>query len=456
MSTTTWLLTQAMIDGRGNDPLDNAVIGFCDGRITKITDRKAFQLPRDDIVIDISDQVVIPGLIDAHVHLTFSHGIDHASTRAMVETASREELTLRAVRNAQQALAAGITTVRDLGDRDWVTLRVRDAVRRGWIGGPRIFAAGVPITTTAGHCYFLGGEADGVAEVQKATRRACREGVDVIKVMATGGIMTQGSNSLEPQYTTEELACIVSEAHRLGRKVAAHILAAEGMRRCIDAGVDFLEHAFWTTPDSGVAYDEEVVDLAKRKNLWVDITLTGYDRTFLPTVGDSTDRSAEKLSALRDRFAEARRMLDAGVKTMISSDAGVRFCRFEDYYMTIACAVPALDVSPIEAVRLTTSAPANALGLDGELGAIEVGAVADLVSIRGNPATSALALKDVANVWLAGRLVRNDDGLLAAPLEIPLEIEASPITTSPTWMRPAAQRAGSREKPETSVLASTA
>jgi imidazolonepropionase-like amidohydrolase len=446
MSETTWLVSRAIIDGSGGDPVEDAVLGIADGRITEITTRKDFRAPRDDIVLDLSDLVLLPGLIDAHVHLTLSHRADHASTRAEVESSSLEELTLRAVRNAQRALLAGVTTVRDLGDRGWVTLQVRDAVRRGWIGGPRILTAGVPITTTAGHCCFLGGEADGVLEVQKAARRACREGVDVVKVMATGGIMTQGSNSLEPQYTTEELMCIVGEAHRLGRKVAAHVLAAEGMRRCVEAGVDCLEHAFWTTPDSGVAYDEEIVEKLKEKGLWIDLTLAGYDRQFLPVADDTRDSASRKLTALRERFAEARRMMEAGVKTMIASDAGVRFCRFEDYFETVACAVYALDVSPVEAIRLTTLAPAQALGIEKDVGSLEVGKMADLIAVRGHPAESALELKHVERVWAGGRLVRDEAGLLASPIEIPLEVERSPIASSPTWMQPAAARASTQAK----------
>ena len=195
---------------------------------------------------DLGDRTLLPGLIDGHVHLTFSGG-----EQAMVDVVrdSDELLLLRAVRNAERALRAGITTVRDCGDRHNVTFTLRDAIRSGVVRGPRLVACGMPITTTAGHCHFLGLVADTTDELVRAVRRQAQAGADSIKVMATGGRLTPGSNASEAQYSAEQLRLVVEDAHRLGRRVAMHVLGTSGIRNAVAAGADTLEHLSWLQGD---------------------------------------------------------------------------------------------------------------------------------------------------------------------------------------------------------------
>lgn len=418
---TTWLLVRQVIDGTNRPPAKSVALGIDGERIVEVLPRAGFQARPEEPVYDASDSVLLPGLVDSHVHLTFDHGIDHQVTRDRVERANLASLALMAARNAQKCLEAGITTVRDCGDRGLVTCIVRDAIAQGLLTGPRILAAGTPVTTTAGHLHWCGCEADTAQEVRKAVRTLCKHGVDVIKIMASGGNMTAASNSLQPQYTADELREAVCEAHRLGRRVAAHSLNAESTRRAVTAGVDTIEHCLWRDPTGLPEFDADTVKRMASQPLWVGMTLAGIDRVLLPEVADSVSDAERNLSALRQHHASVRRMHEDGVNVMVSSDAGVRFTRFEDFYLSLLCAQRALDMGPLEVIHRATLVPAEALGLGREIGSIEPGKSADLVLVDGDPARDIGDVKRVRAVWQRGRLVV-DRGLLAPPTPIPLHL----------------------------------
>jgi|SRR5947209_1566133 len=418
---TTWLRVRQVIDGTNRPPVDSVAVGIDGERIGEILPQSGHHARSDDTVYEASDSVLIPGLVDSHVHLTFDHGIDHQVTRDRVERASLPSLALLAARNAQTCIEAGITTVRDCGDRGLVTCAVRDAVAQGLLTGPRILAAGTPITTTAGHLHWCGCEADTAEEVRKAVRTLCKRGVDVIKVMASGGNMTTGSNPLLPQYSADELREAVCEAHRLGRRLAAHSLNAESTRRAVTAGVDTIEHCLWREPTGMPEYDTGTIERMVSHQLWVGVTLAGIDRVLLPEAADSDADAERNLSTLRQQHAHARRMREDGVKMMVSSDAGVRFTRFEDFYLSLLCAVRALDMGPVEAIHRATQIPAQAIGLGNEIGSIEPGKCADLVLVDGDPARNIGDVQKVKAVWQRGRLVV-ERGFMAPPSPIPLQI----------------------------------
>src|SRR5919199_421431 len=200
-----------LIDGTGSPPRLDQAVYVEDSRIAGVG--PATEIPTDADVVDLSGSTVLPGLIDCHVHLVFSHS-EYPLGDLLAE--DNQKLLLRGVAAARQALGAGITTVRDLGGRGGVTFRVRDAVASGLIPGPRIMAAGSPITTTRGHCYFLGLEADGQAAVRAAARRELDSGANCLKIMATGGRMTPGTDIGRAQYTADEIRAAVEEAYRAG------------------------------------------------------------------------------------------------------------------------------------------------------------------------------------------------------------------------------------------------
>lgn len=234
-----------LYDGSGDAPRQDLAVFVLGEVVEKVVPWRDAKINDGVLVVDYSNQVVTPGFIDAHVHLVFTCQENHDLGREMLEKSSREELMAVALRNCADSLLGGVTTVRDLGDIGYVTVTVRNLVNKGIMPGPSIFVAGPPITTTAGHLHFCKNTADTVEEIRKAVRKSCEHDVDVIKVMASGGNMTRGSNPMMPQYEVEELRALVNEAHRLKRRVAAHTLESKSIRRAIAAGVDTLEHCTW-------------------------------------------------------------------------------------------------------------------------------------------------------------------------------------------------------------------
>jgi len=384
---------QWIIDGSARKPLQNHVLFIKDGRIDRICSRRGAKdaLGPKVQLLDCSDKTVIPGLIDAHVHLTFSAG----ETRQVLAREGNERLAIRALGNAQQALRAGVTTMRDCGGRGLVTLCVRDAIDSGLAVGPRILASGMPVTTTAGHLHWCGGlHADSIAEVRKTTRQLIQSEVDFIKVMGTGGLMTPGSNPRMPQYSTEELKAVVEEAHRLGRHVAVHAHATEGIRRAVEAGIDTLEHCSWLGLEEGDDYDPGLVSKIIEKGIYVDLQRR------------ISRRGIEDKSALARQYeanAPWRDMVKRGVKLILSTDAGAYDpATFDLLPFVVASAVYLFDMSPSDALAACTRIPAEAFGLEGEIGTLEPGKRANMIVLDGNPLDDILNLTRVSRVFLDG------------------------------------------------------
>ncbi|HEY8742333.1 MAG TPA: amidohydrolase family protein, partial [Chloroflexota bacterium] len=278
--------------------------------------------------------------------------------------------------------------------------------------GPRILAAGMPITTTGGHLNFCGLEADGVAEVIKATRRLCKGGVDFIKVMATGGGMTPGTNARAPQYSVEELAAIVTEAHRLnGRRVAAHCHATQGIRNAVEAGVHTIEHCSWLHPVEGLEFDARLVERMVERGTYVTLTM-GSERAAIKPAEQLSEGQRRAVAGYEPHFDLLRRTVRGGVRFVAASDAGVSRTYFGEYPMTLEVLVSRLDIAPMEALRATTGYAAEALGIAGTVGALLPGRQGDAVVVEGNPLTDIRALRQVRAVYRTGDVVVEDGKLL--------------------------------------------
>jgi imidazolonepropionase-like amidohydrolase len=322
-------------------------------------------------------------------------------------------LLLRAAANGRRALAAGITTVRDLGGRGGVTFVLRDAIRRGLTMGPRIVAAGSPITITGGHCYFLGLEADGEAAVRAAARRMLRDGASCLKIMATGGRMTPRSNVRLAQYTSQEIAAGVNEARRAGVSIAAHAIGTLGIRNAVEAGVDTVEHCSWLGEGVRLAYDEAVAVRMAECGISASPTLTPIKRSAETADPATLSPAMREHIALRPEWlGYLQRMRVLGVPFMAGTDAGVGGVPFDSLPSELELLVEEVGLSPVEAIHAATGHAATVLRLAEEIGTVAIGRRADLVAAEGDPTTDIRDLRRVHAVLQAGRLVARDRWLL--------------------------------------------
>lgn len=403
-----WLRAGSIVVGDDAPPLLDHAVRIDDGVIVEVTPGSS--APAD--TIDLGEATIVPGFVDAHVHLLFDYQVDHERTRDAVVNSSRDRLLAAALRHGLECLATGVTTVRDLGDRDGIVRSARDLIDDGSLPGPRIHTAGTPVTITAGHLGWLGGRADTPGELLRLTRSLVADGVDVVKVMASGGNMTRESNKHVPQYTADELRIVVAEAHRGGKPVAAHAHNSAAVRNSIAAGIDTIEHCGWFDAKGNLDLTDDDLAAMRDAGAVASLTLAGIQRQLLPNplgadpaalaVARSMSRHDGDLAA---DFDWARRLRNAGIGVLLASDAGVRFTPFSGFLDTVRCGVIALGVDAATAISLATLAPARALGEDARLGSIEPGKRADLVVLDGVIREGDTDIGAVREVRRDGRLV---------------------------------------------------
>src|SRR5499425_3075962 len=307
----TLVLTGALLmDGTGAEPVRGRAVVVEDGRITQVVD--AGRAPRGR-QIDLAGCTLLPGLINCHVHLCF--GGEPDPVRALRD--QPHALTaLKVLRRAQDTLEAGVTTVRDLGGRDYVELAVRRGIAEGLYPGPRILGAGKPVCMTGGHGHFVGREADGPDDVRKAVREQLKAGADVIKLFATGGVMTPGVEPNSAQLTLDEVRAAIEEARKAGRRTAAHAMGSDGIVNCLEGGITTIEH--------GVYLTEALCERMAREGVALVPTLIAPAAIAAGGVAAGIPEFAVRKSfAVADRHLEGFRMaLRAGVAIAAGTDAG--------------------------------------------------------------------------------------------------------------------------------------
>ena len=390
--TRTAFRAARMFDGVGTTTLADPLVVVEDGRITSVAFGPRTAGPPDAELVDLPGATLLPGLVDAHVHLAFDAGPD--SVGALADRDDDAVLDAMAVA-ARAQLAAGVTTVRDLGDRDYLTLRLRE--RSGPL--PTIAAAGPPITSPGGHCHFLGGEAvQGIDGVRAAVREHAARGVDVIKVMASGGNLTPGSDVLTAQFSPEELAALVAEAHRHGLPVTAHAHALPSIDAAVAAGVDGLEHCTFMTAD-GVVTPEDLVARIVARRIAVSGTLG-----IVPCPG-APGPPPDMLRHLPAMMAAHARLIALGALYVVGTDAGIGPIKPHGVLPHGLRDLTRLGMTPADALRSGTSTAAQVCGLGDRKGRIAPGFDADLLAVDGDPLADLTVLQHPLAVLAGGRRV---------------------------------------------------
>jgi len=395
-----------LLDVKSGKMLSNQTIIIHGDRITSVGTAADQALPADAAVIDLSNATVLPGLIDAHTHLTFTTNFGYSRLGISIP---REALT--GARNARVTLEAGFTTVRNVGADGYADVALRDAINAGDVPGPRMLVSGPPLSITGGHGdnnllpfeYHASGDgvADGVDGVRHMVRRNIKYGADMIKVMASGGVLSHGDNPQASQYTEEEMRAIVEEAHRLGRKVAAHAHGAQAILWASRAGVDSIEHGSYID-DAGIAE-------MKKNGTYLVPTL--YLMDWFYENAEKIGTPAESIAKAREVMPAARknvqRAFAAGVKVGFGTDAavyphGLNAREFAVYVK--------MGMTPLAAIQTATVNDADLLGWSDRVGTVEAGKFADLIAVDGDPLADVTTLERVKFVMKGGEVVRNGYG----------------------------------------------
>ncbi|MDB4895625.1 MAG: hypothetical protein JWN15_1887 [Firmicutes bacterium] len=377
-----YIICGTLIDATGTVPRSGQVLAVDGERIAQILDQVEFRPGPADEILDYSGHTVMPGMIDCHEHLVLDMG-DEAAQCSQPDA----WLTITAVQNARKILQAGITTMRDVGEKNFIDVEMKRAINAGLIPGPRLLISGQPIIRTGGHAHFLGRETDGVGDMRKAVREQLKRGVDVIKIMVSGGMSTRGSRPDSQEFATEEIQACIDEAHRAGRPVAAHIHGGPGLRVAVEAGVDTVEH--------GIMITEDDVKLLAERGTWLVIT-HGVGEAAAADPGTPDFYRAKINRVLEGSLAVRKWASQYGVKVAVGNDTN--HCRMD---MEMGALLGA-GWSPMQALQALTLRGAELCGLDRDLGTLAVGKLADVIAVAGDPLVDRSALLRVRLVMKGG------------------------------------------------------
>jgi imidazolonepropionase-like amidohydrolase len=397
----------SLINGKDQKLVKEVTIIVEGNRISAI--KKGYQTAgAGEQVVDLKNYTVMPGLMDMHVHLESETSKDKYSEQFRMNEA---DVALRATQYADRTLLAGFTTVRDLGGTG-INIAMRNAINKGYVDGPRIFTAGKSIATTGGHAdptngmnrELMGhpgpteGVINGTDEARQAVRQRYKNGADLIKITATGGVLSVAKDGSGPQFTPEELRAIIATANDYGMHVAAHAHGKEGMKRAIEAGVTSIEH--------GTKMDEEIMDLMIKNGTYLVPTLTAgrtvADSAVIPGYYPEVvvPKALEIGPQLQEMFSKAYKR---GVKIAFGTDAGVfvHGINGREFELMVEGGMP-----PMEAIQAATIEASRLLKMENELGSIENGKLADIIAVEGDPLSNISAMRAVVFVMKDGKIYK--------------------------------------------------
>ncbi|SHG94798.1 amidohydrolase family protein [Streptoalloteichus hindustanus] len=384
-----------VLPGPAGHRIDNGAVLIEDATIRAVGARREIErrAPAGTAWVEYAGATILPGLIDAHVHLALD--ASENPVNALIEADDDTVLRGMAAR-AAQALHAGVTTVRDLGDRDGLIFSLRGEIEGGSRVGPRILASGPPVTVPGGHCWFFGGEVDGEEQIRARVRRNAELGADVIKVMASGGSITPGGAAMwEPQFTTEQLRVVVDEAARHGLPVAAHAHGTGSIAAAVAAGANTIEHCTFFDSQREFEYEhrEDLAVAMARDGIAACVETSLHWRAAFARDADYAWRRYRRIS-----------WLDAhGVPLAVGTDSGLSGSTFDA--LTLGLEVYEHIGFPRERIiELTTANNASVLGHGDHLGRLAPGYDADILVVDGDPLASLAALREVRAVFSRGRL----------------------------------------------------
>ncbi len=401
--SATYVKADKMLDVTNGKVLENVVISIDEGVITDIGHTLPTPLGAEDQLIDLGNKMLLPGLMDMHVHLTS----DPTVPRVQRFSDSAPRKAIKAAYFAHKTLLAGFTTLRNIGATGYSVIALRDGIEAGDVPGPRIWAAGPSLGVTGGHCdnnrvppelnYRAEGVADGPWAVRAKVRENIKYGANVIKFCATGGVFSKGTKVGVQQYSQEEMNALVEEAHLRGLTVAAHAHGTSGIKAAIIAGADSVEHVSYI--------DDEGIKLAKKHGTWLSMDI--YNTEYTLTYGEQNGVAEENLNKERQVSKRQResfsRAVEAGLNMVFGTDAAIyphgdnakQFSRMVEYGMT-----------PLEAIQSATINAAKLLRAEKQLGQLNTDFAADMIAVDGNPLEDISVLERVDFVMKAGQVYK--------------------------------------------------